>query len=104
MNAEELKMILEALQSLGANSKDAFIWWLVLKYGSGLLTALMMLCAAIGIPALILRAVGRSSSRAKALEGIAEIVGVDFKAWREYEFAGQRPEDVANAVRDRLKA
>lgn len=33
MNTEELKMIVDMLSSLGANGKEAFIWWLVAQYG-----------------------------------------------------------------------
>lgn len=31
MNIEELKLILEAVSQLGAQGKEAFIWWLILE-------------------------------------------------------------------------
>lgn len=30
---EELKVIMEAISQLGAAGKEAFVWWLVIKYG-----------------------------------------------------------------------
>ena len=33
MNAEELKLITDAITTLGVQGKEAFIWFLVIKYG-----------------------------------------------------------------------
>lgn len=33
MNIEEIKLITEAVTSLGAQGKEAFIWWLVMDKG-----------------------------------------------------------------------
>ncbi len=33
MNPEELKLIVETITTLGAQGKEAFIWFLVFKYG-----------------------------------------------------------------------
>ncbi len=33
MNAEELKLITDAITTLGVAGKEAFIWFLVIKYG-----------------------------------------------------------------------
>ena len=32
MNTDEIKMIVDLIAGLGAAGKDAFIWWLVIKY------------------------------------------------------------------------
>lgn len=42
MNAEELKIITEAITSLGAQGKEGFIWWLVMKYGLDFLGVLLL--------------------------------------------------------------
>jgi hypothetical protein len=34
MDKESLKLIIDAINSLGANSKDVFIWWLIVQYGA----------------------------------------------------------------------
>jgi hypothetical protein len=83
MNTEELKMILDAMTSLGANGKEAFIWWLALKYGTALLTSGMILTAVLGVPYLILRTVRQASARNAALKEIANAVGVDFWDWSD---------------------
>ena len=43
MNTEELKIIMDALVSLGEAGKSGFIWWLVLSYGMKYLTILFFI-------------------------------------------------------------
>ncbi len=104
MNTEELKMILEAIASLGASGKEAFIWWLALKYGVGILTSLMTLTGALGIPFLLLRFVRHVSRRNAALVEIGEEVGVDFWYWADDEPDGHGAPDVVKAVKKKLSA
>ena len=97
MSTEELKMVMDALSSLGANGKEAFIWWMVISYGSRLVIGLMVLCAAIGIPYVITRCIAAHSARGRALQVIGERLGVDYLPWREYTPPGTRIEDVVAA-------
>ena len=41
MNTEEIKLITDLLQSLGENGKEAFIWWLAVKYVAWYVTILI---------------------------------------------------------------
>lgn len=41
MNAESIKLITEALSTLGASGKEAFVWWLAINYGLAYLLGLM---------------------------------------------------------------
>jgi hypothetical protein len=99
MSTEELKMIMDALSSLGANGKEAFIWWMIVSYGSRVVLGLMLLTGAVGIPYVITKAIAAHSSRGRALQTIGEAVGVKFYPWAEYHSPGERIEDVVNNVR-----
>jgi hypothetical protein len=61
METEQLKMILDALQSLGAEGKEAFIWWLVLDKTVGPLVWLITLCGLIVIARWIIQTVATFS-------------------------------------------
>ena len=47
MEIENLKLIIEMINTIGANSKDAFIWWLLIVYGKTYLFGLIW--SAIGL-------------------------------------------------------
>ena len=49
MNTEQLKMIIDALQSMGAQGKDAFIWWLVLDKLPSFFSVIALFCTFIVI-------------------------------------------------------
>ena len=104
MNTEELKMVLEAIASLGESGKEAFIWWLALKYGAELLTSLMMLSAALGIPFLLLRFARHISRRNAALVEIGKEVEIDFWYWSEGEPERHSASDVVSAVKNKLRS
>lgn len=55
MSTEQLKMLLEAMQSLGAGGKDAFIWWLVMDKGLPFLGWLMTLGAIVFVARFVIR-------------------------------------------------
>jgi hypothetical protein len=50
MNAEELKMVLEAITTLSGNAGNAFEWWLIVHYGTKLL-ALIAVLTGVGMAA-----------------------------------------------------
>lgn len=37
---EELKLVLESMEALGEDGKEAFAWWLIAKYGSAIATSI----------------------------------------------------------------
>ena len=94
MNAEELKMVLDAIATLGVNGKEAFIWWLVLKYGSSLITSVMFLIGALCVPYLVLRTIRQLSRSNTALKEIAKNLGVDFWDWADDDVSGHGTRDV----------
>lgn len=59
MNTEQLKMILDALQSMGVTGQSAFIWWLVIdKLVPSLVALFAISCAAF----LLIRVVSLHSA------------------------------------------
>lgn len=50
MNTEQLKMIVDMINGLGENGKEAFFWWLTATYGTNfLLTIFVVLTLAITV-------------------------------------------------------
>jgi hypothetical protein len=72
MDKEQLKMVLDALQSLGAEGKDAFIWWLVMDKTIAPVAWLVTLC----VLALIVRWIIRASTNKSRLNELRALVGV----------------------------
>ena len=103
MNTEELKMVLEAISNLGENGKEAFLWWIVLKSGTTLLTTLMILAGTLGIIYIVLRGIMRISHRNAALMEIGKAFGVDFWHWADHEVPGHGINDILVAFRSRIK-
>ena len=44
---EELKVVMEAIQSLGADGKQAFIWWLIFRFAETVLTLAALFTAGV---------------------------------------------------------
>lgn len=55
MSTEQLKMILDALQAMGAAGKDAFIWWLLLDKLPGFIGFLCFLGVAYLVVRMLIR-------------------------------------------------
>ena len=55
MNTEQLKMLLDAMQSLGAGGKEAFIWWLAMDKGLPILAWIITLGAIVFVARLVIR-------------------------------------------------
>ena len=73
MNAEELKLITEAITTLGAQGKEAFIWFLVLKYGvMYLLHAVLWPAAMFTVYKVVDKLADKTDT--KRLEAIREIM------------------------------
>lgn len=96
---EELKIVMEAIAQLGQAGKEAFVWWLVLTYGTKILTSMMVLTGALGVPWLILRTVRQSSSRNEALTAIGKDLGVDYYYWADSDYEGHDAKAVLAAFK-----
>ena len=55
MSTEQLKMLLDAMQSLGAGGKEAFIWWLAMDKGLPVVGWLLTLFAIVVVARLVIR-------------------------------------------------
>lgn len=73
MDKEQLKLVLDALQSLGAEGKDAFIWWLVMDKTIAPVAWLVTLC----VLALIVRWIIRACTTKSRLEELRALVGTN---------------------------
>lgn len=57
MNAEELKMILEAVSAVSGDAKSVLIWYFAGKYGVSVLHSLGMLGALVGVAHIVAKTV-----------------------------------------------
>ena len=103
MNTEELKMILEAISSLGASGKEAFIWWMVFKYGLSYLTALVLIVAgAIVLRFAVLKITGQSCGNQLGNE-LTELLQIEKHSSYGWEYESYRPKikaEIINKVRE----
>lgn len=67
MDIENLKLIINTLNSLGANTKESFIWWLVLTTGPTYIFGLIWSCTAIYIVKIISRIIIYSQASHKLM-------------------------------------
>jgi hypothetical protein len=73
MEIEQLKMVIELIQQLGVQGKEAFIWWLVLDKVLPVLGWLLTLVA-FGYTAL--KIIGLVSGKEAQLRSIRDALGV----------------------------
>lgn len=77
MNTEELKLITDLLASLGNNGKEAFIWWLAVKYLAHYITVLL----GIGIGGFIVVRVVAAFNGEQRLKEIRDLLRVGDSGW-----------------------
>jgi len=65
MDIESLKLIISTLNDLGANSKEAFVYYLIASYGSVYLFGIIWSCITIYIVKLSYRLLNNSSDLSK---------------------------------------
>ena len=65
MSTEQLQMILNTLQGLGADGKSALIWWMVLDKALPVLGWLLTFCGLLWLGLKIINAVSATSHMAK---------------------------------------
>lgn len=65
MDIEQLKIIIEALSQMGQAGVGAFIWYMVIVYGTSLLKASMGWAVAAFTVTCLYKAVNRGISKAK---------------------------------------
>lgn len=107
--SEELKIIMDTIGQLGQAGKEAFIWWLVVKYAMHYATVLIFVCVAgLTIHAVVKRLTNMSHGNQLGSE-LARLLSVqgsgpyDGGGWdSEY----QRPRikaEILNRVREMMK-
>ena len=79
---EELKVIVELISQLGEQGKEAFIWWVVMDKGSGLVCLLVW----IGFLTYIASLINRGFSALVKLTELRDLMGVGSGDWASYEF------------------
>jgi hypothetical protein len=71
MNIEELKLVLETIATLGAQGKEAFIWWVVLDK----IPFFVLWAAFIGLLFFITKSVKKYNSDEQFLTSLRDILG-----------------------------
>jgi hypothetical protein len=75
METETLKTIVEMVKSLGAESKEAFIWYLAAHYGVNLLMFLVAFASIIYVIRLVIGALSKKSEEGRYLLELAKAAG-----------------------------
>lgn len=78
MKTEELKMILDALASMGAAGKDAFIWWLVADKVLPVAVLFFVACLGCWILMTLIRRAWDQDRDSHIVKQIATLLGKDF--------------------------
>ena len=79
---EELKVIVDLISQLGEQGKEAFIWWVVMDKGSGLVCLFVWIGFLVYLTSLINKFV---SSQNKLME-LRDLMEVGSGCWVDYEF------------------
>ena len=79
---EELKVIVELISQLGEQGKEAFIWWVVMDKGSGLVCLFVLIGFLVYLTSLINKFV---SSQNKLME-LRDLMEVGSGCWADFEF------------------
>lgn len=77
MSTEEIKLITDLLSSLGANGKEAFIWWLLINYLAHYVTILL----SIGVAGFVVIHVVAKFNNEPRLKDIRDLLRVG-DSWR----------------------
>lgn len=100
MNTEELKMVLETIGQLGAAGKEAFVIWVVLKYGAMLIQGAMLLCGVLGLPWIITRCIVKYGYYGSTLREIGKMCGVSSSDFEGYD--GLKADVIRRAVEEKI--
>ena len=73
MDAEQIKLIMEMLAQMGANGKEAFIWWLVFDKALGPVVSLILVPFSAWV---LINLFGRYSENEQRLRAIRDAMGV----------------------------
>lgn len=76
MKTEELKMIVDLLQSLGDSSANAFMWWLVSTTGVSVFESILTATVFLGIVYMITKAITNSIGLEAWAEQVRDTLGV----------------------------
>ena len=74
MDMEQLKMVLETIQQLGMQGKEAFIWWLVLDKALPVLGWMIFMCFLLVVIYWTIRAIMNHNDYYTAITQIREVL------------------------------
>jgi len=74
MDIEQLKLVLETVQQLGAQGKEAFIWWVVLDKVLPVLGWLITFAGLMTVVFWLIRAVQSANEDAARLEKLRDVL------------------------------
>ena len=107
MNTEELKIIMDALVSLGEAGKSGFIWWLVMKYGLHYLAVLSAIVLAfLAVRAILTKIIDANYGNLLA-EELCQIMNVKKHGsygWDNEVFRPELKADIITKVRELMEA
>lgn len=75
MNTDQLKLIIDAIHSLGVESKSAFIWWLVFEHIPGFIIGI----AFISLLGFLANRLTRMYSHTQSLVRLRDILGIGYQ-------------------------
>lgn len=76
MKTEELKMIVDLLQSLGDSSANAFMWWLVSTTGVSILESIITAAGFLGVVYMITKTIANSIGLESWGQQVRDALGV----------------------------
>ena len=107
---EELKVVMEAIQSLGADGKQAFVWWLVLTRGVTFLGFCMWFCVGLVGVVFVKRLIWRAMENYRMVESARQCEDAAFISelcrctHTQYPPAEYRKDQIVKWVQTGMKA
>ena len=97
--SEELKIIMDTIAQLGQSGKEAFVWYLVIKYALHYFTVLTFIAAVSFVAVRIVNAVRACQDDTQVAMLVSEVSGV-----RESAYYGQFNRREISAMRDWIRS
>ena len=80
MNAEELKMILDAVSAVSGDAKSVLVWYFVGKFGAGVIQNLSILAGILGAVWIVTRTVREVSEGESKARGVCNYLDIPYYA------------------------
>jgi hypothetical protein len=105
VNTEELKIIMDALVSLGEAGKSGFIWWLVMKYALHYAATFAFIVGAVVVIRMVVNkfaTITHGNQLGMELCQLLKTKDYEYRGWDNEAYRATTKSEIINRVRELL--